>query len=57
MDFVILADIAKIPWTESNIESLRASAKAEVVRFLNGFGGGGVERIMPAENVTELALS
>ncbi len=51
----LCADIAKIPWTESNIETLRASDKADMVRFLNGLRTDSSQRIMPPENVTEFS--
>ncbi len=48
-------NIATIPWTESNIATLRAADKADVVRFLNRFRGYGTENLMPSENVTEFS--
>jgi hypothetical protein len=49
------ADIAKIPWTQTNIETLRKSDKADVVRFLEAFGGFGSGNVMPPENATEFS--
>ena len=48
-------DVGKIPWTESNIATLRAANMADVRRFLSGLPMDNRQRIMPSENVDEFS--
>jgi len=47
-------DLAAIPWTEANLETLRQANMADVRRLLSGIPADNSQR-MPAENVTEFS--
>jgi hypothetical protein len=51
----LCADIAKIPWTESNVETLRAFDKAAIVRFVNALGGADTDILVPAYTIREFS--
>jgi hypothetical protein len=50
------ADIGKIPWTEANVETLRAFDKAAIVRFINALGGADTDTpLFPANTIEEFS--
>jgi hypothetical protein len=52
----LCADIGKIPWTESNVETLRAFDKAAIVRFINALGGADTDTpLFPANTIEEFS--
>jgi hypothetical protein len=52
---VLCADIGKISWTESNVETLRAFDKAAIVRFVNSLGGADTDILVPAYTIREFS--
>src|SRR5258708_159841 len=48
-------DIFKIPWTGSNVETLRAFDKAAIVRFVNALGGADTDILVPASTIYEFS--
>src|SRR5216684_973267 len=48
-------DIGTIPWTESNLATLRKADKADVVRLLNGIRTDNSHGIMPPDDVSEFS--
>jgi hypothetical protein len=49
------ADIGKIPWTVSNVETLRTFDKAAIVRFVNALGGADTDILVPAYTIREFS--